>query len=330
MENLVDGVIVLDMNNRIIEINPQARIFLGIENRYVVGRPVADFLQPWPGLVERFREVQAGRAEIHLGGREVSDIDVRISPLFDNQKNQAGRIITVRDISEQKKLERTRENLTRSIVHDLRNPLTSVALSLENLRRQAISLPKAQLEAIDMSRQGVQEMLDLVDSILDIYRLEKGEMPLNRRLASLRAVASEAARAASTLAARRRILVQVDVPEGMPPINIDPNLMRRVFQNLLDHLMRGISDGQIVRIQAGFERGESAVVASVFHLGGEETARDALFEKYNSGSKEFSENNLGLVFCRLVVEAHGGRIWVDEHYKKGTKISLTIPEDSRN
>ncbi len=326
MENLVDGVIVLDTYNRVIEINPQARIFLGIENKFAVGRSIVDFLQPWPSLVERFRTVQSEQAEIHLGGHEFSDIDVRISPLLNNQKTLAGRIITIRDISEQKKMERTRENLTRSIVHDLRNPLISLTLSLENLRRQAASLPKPQLDTIDTSRQGVQQMLDLVDSILDIYRLEKGEMPIHRKRVSLALIASEATRAMTSLASRKRILIQVDIPEGMPQVEVDPNLMRRVIQNLLDHLVKGMSEGRIVRIQAGFEHGEKAVVFSTFDLGGAEAVREDLFEKSRPGNEKFTESDLGLAFCRLVVEAHGGRIWVDDRYKNGTKFSLTIPE----
>lgn len=330
MENLVDGVIVLDSSNRVVEINPRAREFLNIGSRSTLGRSLADFLHPWPTLVEQFGAMQSGQAEVHLDAHEITDIDVRISPLLDEQKKPAGRIITIRDISRQKKLERARESLTRSIVRDLQSPLTSVALGLEMLRRQSSSMPRAQVETIDNARQSVQQMLDLVDSILDIYRLEKGEMPLHRKRISLNALAADAARSVHALAGQKRILVQVDIPEEMPPVYVDPNLMRRVFQNLLDNSVKSLSEGRIVRVQAGFERAEGALVASVIDLGGGEVIDEKLFEKYHPGSGELNESELGLAFCRLVVEAHGGRIWVDERYKSGTKISLSIPEFSQN
>lgn len=330
MQNLVDGVIVLDSSSRVVEINPRALEFLKIGSRSTLGRSLVDFLHPWPELVEQFGAMQSGQAEVHLGAHEISDIDVRISPLIDEQKKPAGRIITIRDISAQKKLERARENLTRSIVRDLHSPLTSVALGLEMLRRQSSSMPRAQVETIDNTRQSVQQMLDLVDSILDIYRLEKGEMLLHRKRTSLNALAADAVRFVNPLASKKRILVQVDIPEDMPPVHVDPNLMRRVFQNLLDNSVKSLSEGRIVRVQAGFERGEGALVASVIDLGGGETFDENLFEKYHPGSVELNEDELGLAFCRLVVEAHGGRIWVDERYKNGTKISLTIPEFSPN
>lgn len=227
-------------------------------------------------------------------------------------------------------MERARENLTRSMVRDLHGPLTSVALGLEMLRRQSSSMPRAQVGTIDNARQSVQQMLDLVDSILDIYRLEKGEMSLHQKRISLNALAADAVRSVNSLASKKRILVQVDIPEDMPPVHVDPNLMRRVFQNLLDNSVKSMSEGRIVRVQAGFERGEGALVALVIDLGGGETLDENLFEKYHPGNVELNENELGLAFCRLVVEAHGGRIWVDERYKNGTKISLTIPEFSPN
>lgn len=103
MQNLVDGVIVLDSSSRVVEINPRALEFLQIGSRSTLGRSLVDFLHPWPELVEQFGAMQSGQAEVHLGAHEISDIEVRISPLVDEQKKPAGRIITIRDISPQKK-----------------------------------------------------------------------------------------------------------------------------------------------------------------------------------------------------------------------------------
>lgn len=155
-------------------------------------------------------------------------------------------------------------------------------------------------------------------------------MSLHRKRISLNALAADAVRSVNPLASKKRILVQLDIPEDMPPVNVDPNLMRRVFQNLLDNSVKSMSEGRIVRVQAGFERAEGALVASIVDLGGGETLDETLFEKYHPGSGDLNENELSLAFCRLVVQAHGGRIWVDERYKNGTKISLTIPEFGPN
>lgn len=330
--NLVDGVIVLDIHNRIADFNPKAREFLGIDNERAVGRDIASYLQRWPDLIERFRDVQKGQAEVQIGEGRISDIDVRISPLLDSRQNPLGRIIIVRDISEQKKLERMREDFTQAIVHDLRNPLTTVALGLEMLRRQAtVALPKTQLESLDITQASVQQMLELVGSILDIYRLESGEMPLDRKPTSLQTIAADALKPIATIANRKRILLQSDIPAGMQDIFVDHNLMRRVLQNLLDNSVKYSKEGRVIRVHAGFDKDDGTVVVSVIDTGDgiEPAVRKNLFDKYISGGNKTNGSGLGLTFCRLAVEAHGGRIWVDENYQTGTKISFTIPDNSK-
>jgi PAS domain S-box-containing protein len=329
VENLVDGVVVLDADSRIADINLKARELLGIQDNRAVGRNLVDFLKSWPELISRFQGVQVAQSEFYVGAGDVSDIHIRISPLQDDRNNPAGRIIVIRDISEQKKMERMRENLTHAIVHDLRNPLTSMALGLEMVRRQATAvLPKAQLDTLDLSRQSVQQMMELVDSILDIYRLESGEMPLNCKRVSLHTLATDAIRSVSVQANRKRLLLQLDIPEGMPGVVVDPNLLRRVLQNLLDNSVKYSMEGGVIRIQAGFEKGEGGVVISVSDTGAgmEESIKEKIFDKFVSGQNRTNGNGLGLTFCRLAVEAHGGRIWMDERHQGGTKISLTIPD----
>jgi PAS domain S-box-containing protein len=328
VENLIDGVIVLDSYNRVADINPKARELLGIQNISATGHNIIDFLQPWPDVVERFRDVNEGQTEIHVGNGEVSDIDVRISPLLDAQKHLVGRIVTLRDISRQKKLEKMRENLTQAVVHDLRNPLTSVVMALEMLQKQAVgALPKEQYELLDISQKNSQRMLELVNSILDINRLENGEMPLNCKKVSLYGIATEAAKTISIMANRKRLLLHMEISKGMPDVFVDSELMRRVFQNLLDNSVKFSMEGGVVRIQAGFEPREDAFLVSVSDTGtGIDAAiRENLFGKFISGKGKGSGSGLGLAFCRLVVEAHGGHIWFDEEYQGGTKISLTIP-----
>lgn len=328
VENLIDGVLVLDGLNRVADLNPMARQLLGIQAERVAGRNVVDFLEAWPPLVQRLRDGGEAQLDIHLGNRTVSDLNVRISPLLDTQKELAGRIITLRDISQQKKLEAMRENLTQAVVHDLRNPLTSVVLSLDMLRKQVSgTLPKEQCDTLDISRQSAQRMLELVSSILDINRLENGELPIYLRKTSLAALAKEAARPISILADKKRLLLHLDIPVGMPDILVDPDLIRRVFQNLLDNAVKFSMEGGVIRIQAGYEKSNGAVRLSVSDTGDgiEASVRENLFEKFISGSRSGAGSGLGLAFCRLVVEAHGGRIWLDEIYEGGTKICLTLP-----
>lgn len=328
VENLIDGVIVLDSHNRVADINLQARKLLAIQNKSAIGHNIVDFLSSWPELVERFIEINDIQTEIHVGSGEITDLDIRISPLVDAQKHPAGRIVTLRDISQQKKLERMRENLVQAVIHDLRNPLTSMVIALEMLRKQVTGvLPREQCDIIDTSQKSAHQMLELVNSILEMNQLENGEIPLQRKRTSLYNIAAEAAKTISILANKKRLLLQLDLPRGTQDVFVDPELMRRVFQNLLDNSIKFSMEGGVIRVFAKFEPANDAFVISVSDTGSgiDATVRENLFEKFASGKGSSSGSGLGLAFCRLVVEAHGGQIWVNDDYQDGTKISLTIP-----
>ncbi|HAE60300.1 MAG TPA: hypothetical protein DCG54_12545, partial [Anaerolineae bacterium] len=289
------------------------------------GRNIMEVLQPWPGLVESLRKFDMGQMEVEVGDERISDLDIRVTALLDNNRNRVGRIAIFRDISQPKKLERVRADLTQSIVNDLRNPLTSMSINLEMLRRQSTTLlPKSQIETLDMSQTILQQTLEQIESILDIYRLQSGEIPLARKATSLKILADEAFRNISGLASKKRILLQSDIPEGIQPLMLDPGLMRRVLQNLLGNSIKQSQEGRIVRLNARYDK-NGVLVLSVIDSA-EATEIPFSGELFKKSTKGQANNSLSWAFCRLAIEAHGGDIWLDEGYENGTKISLSLPD----
>ncbi len=323
--NLTDGVIVLDVHHRVADANPQARKILGDKVDRIVGRNILEVLQPWPDLVEKISDFDTGQMEISVNDERIGDLDMRISALLDNRGNRAGRVVIFRDISQPKKLERMRQDLTQSIVNDLRNPLTSMSLNLEMLRRQTTTLlPKQQLDVIDLSQASVQQMLELTSSILDIYQLQSGELSLEKKSTFVQLLAEDSIKPLAALANKKRLLLQVDIPEGMQPALIDPNLIRRVIQNLLGNAIKLSKEGRVIRLMARYDKTGSIVISVIDSGEGLETVLTSdSFEK--PISSQMNSGGLGLVFCRLAVEAHGGKIWVDDSYENGTKISFSLP-----
>jgi PAS domain S-box-containing protein len=328
IEGLMDGVLVLDTNNRVADINPKARELMGLGNERIIGQTVGRFLEPWPDLLGQFRDVKSAQAEIHLTNSLVSDIELRISPLADEQGNLIGRLFIARDISKRKDLEKLRDDLIRSMVHDLRNPLASVVLSIDLLKTElAPILTEEQLITFQTGEQSVQKILKLVNSILDINRLESGEMPLKREQVSLQKIVAEAFKTQMLIANNKRIVLEKKIPFGLPAVMIDVDLMPRVFQNLIDNAVKFSPDEGVVEIGAKNNPNGREIIVSITDSGPgiQETVRNRLFEKFSSGNAKGSGSGLGLAFCRLVVEAHGGRIWLDDRAKTGTTISLSIP-----
>jgi PAS domain S-box-containing protein len=328
VEGLMDGVLVLDTNNHVADINPRARELLGIGNEGVIGQAAKDFAQPWPDLIGKFRDVESAQTEIHINNNNVSDIELRISPLSDEQGHLIGRLFIAQDISKRKNMEKLRDDLIHAMVHDLRNPLASIALSMDLLRTQLSStLTEDQMIMFQTGEQSVEQILKLVNSILVINRLESGEIPLKREQVSLQELATQALKTQTILAKEKRVALQKNIPPDLPGLMIDQDLMRRVLQNLLDNAVKfSLNDG-MVEIGAKYNPTERETIVWVRDTGPgiQDDVKNRLFEKFATGNAKGRGSGLGLAFCRLVVEAHGGRIWADNETKNGTTISLTIP-----
>lgn len=327
IEHLVDGMLVLDTGHRIIDINPRGRQLLKINREKVIGQSLSHFPEAVE-LIDRFNGVESAQVELQLKQGPVSNIEMRISPLVDETGKLAGRLFIVRDISERKQVERMRDDLTHAMVHDLRNPLAIIALSLDLLKTQLITvLSKEQLITLETAEQSTQHIVDLVKSILDINRLENRQMPLKREKISLQKIASEAIRTQVLVAKKKRILLQENITSVIQPIMLDEELMRRVLQNLLDNAVKFSVEGGVVKIRAAYDRTGEAVIVSVSDtgLGIDPGVKSRIFEKFVTGNMQGAGSGLGLAFCRLVVEAHGGRIWVEETGDMGSTISFSIP-----
>jgi len=214
------------------------------------------------------------------------------------------------------------------MIHDLRNPLAIITLSLDLLRSQLITtLDKEQLITFETAEQSTQHIADLVQSLLDISRLESGQMPLKRKMVSLQKVAADALRTQILVARKKRVLLQENIASNLLPVALDEELMKRVFQNLLDNAVKFSMDGGVVKICASYRPGGQGIIVSISDTGPgiDAGVKNRIFEKFVTGNMKGSGSGLGLAFCRLVVEAHGGRIWVDETSAVGTTISLSIP-----
>lgn len=328
VEKLTDAMLALDTNNRIADINPRARQLLKIDSDHVIGQPIANFPKAVE-LIGPFDGVKSAQTEFQLKeSATVSDVELFISPLTDGTGKLIGRLFVVRDISERKQLEKMRNDLTHAMVHDLRNPLAIIMLSLDMLRAQLITtLDKDQLLTFETAEQSTQQIIELVNAILDINRLESKQMPLKREKIFIQKLAPDALRSQILIAKKKRVLLQENIAQNLVPVLVDEDLMRRVLQNLLDNAVKFSVDGGVVRIVANYNNDGREIVISVSDTGTgiDPTVRNHMFEQFFTGKVKNSGSGLGLAFCRLVVEAHGGRIWVDHTSETGTIISLSIP-----
>jgi signal transduction histidine kinase len=229
-----------------------------------------------------------------------------------------------------KELEATRDDLTNMMVHDLRTPLTSVISGMQTL--EAISdLDGIQKEMVGIAIAGGEVLLGMINELLDVEKLESGEMRLDyAELSADECVASAVAQVAS-LADSGGLTLISQVEPDLPLFRGDADKLSRTLVNLLGNALKFTPLGGTVTVGAGQGGHDNCLRFSV-HDNGEGIPAEAfgrIFEKFGqvesrTGGRKLS-TGLGLTFCKLAVEAHGGAIGVDSTPGMGSTFSFTIP-----
>ena len=254
-------------------------------------------------------------------------------PVYDAQGHLQGWLVIWRDETEARRQELLRQELNNMIVHDLRNPITSISSSLLMLRElleEGEDLPLL-LEVVETAHSSTAYLLNLVQSILDVARIEQGRMALECESHPLGDCVQEAVRSLASQALRADVTLTADIPPDLPPVWIDEEKIRRVLMNLLDNAIRHTPQGGHVHVSAALSAEHNRIITCIADSGPgvPPEARTRIFEKYaqlhSGASRGYRGVGLGLTFCKLAVEAHGGQIWVDDADLGGAAFCFSLP-----
>jgi len=355
-----DGILMLDTTGQIVMVNPMIERLWNLARTEVISLDLAQLVEADPHdllaklgytpeqIRELLQQLQEGEQEVSKAVYEIATPDHRAiervcAPVLDERGGVIGQVIVLHDITEEKELEKMRDDLTRMIVHDLRSPLTAIMGGL-HLLRGAIKAPNSQTEMLlGIATSSSQKMLEMVNSLLDISQLEAGQMRLEIKARSLHNLIDSARERVAPLALEYGIALQVDLPLDPPQVAVDGELVTRVLVNLLDNAIKFSPQGGVVSVTANGVRAPSTfedrseipsqhyISVSVTDTGPgiPEKYWEKIFEKFGQAEEQEGRrgrgSGLGLTFCKLVVEAHGGHIWVDSQVGQGSTFTFTLP-----
>ncbi len=334
LESSQDGILVTDTSGRTLLINNALRALFGLPEGDLEGLPARDLLRLAAPMIGDQATVQA---LARMGGTP----EPRPAPLrlVDGRTLEwsrvplngggvlEGYVFSVRDISDRVELERLREDMVHMLVHDLRTPLTSMRLGLDLIGMVTGNNPEVR-ELLDTTRLSTKQLLEQVNTILDVSKLEAGRLELDLVPSDLGLLVPETLQRLTPLAVQHKQQLDYDIPEALPAVYADVPLLRRVIENLVGNALKFTPHGGAVTI--GVERSD----ANTLELWVRDTGpgiptdqRTRIFEKYGQvrGANRRAGTGLGLTFCKLVVEAHGGLIGVREAPGSGSIFWLTLP-----
>jgi two-component system sensor histidine kinase KdpD len=191
------------------------------------------------------------------------------------------------------------------------------------LTRPALSV--AQIDLAGAIRDQAFRMSALVNNLLDMARLESGEVKLNRQWQPLEEVIGSALKAREQPLSHHRI--QVSLPPELPLLEFDAVLIERVFCNLLENAAKYTLPGSEIRVEASVDGGEARISVTDNGPGLQPGSEEAIFEKFTRGKKESDTPGvgLGLAICRAIVKAHKGRIWAENISEGGARFTFALP-----
>ncbi|MDI6768083.1 MAG: GAF domain-containing protein [Anaerolineales bacterium] len=234
----------------------------------------------------------------------------------------------LRDITERKHLDNLRDDLTAMIYHDLRSPLANIISSLDVL---STVLPPEDSEVaqsvMTIARRSTARIQRLISSLLDVNRLESGQPVSEKQSIAFSEILEEAFDAVRPITDNRRQSLFNDLAARLPPVFVDTDMIRRVLINLLENASKYTPQGG--KIEMGAKPDGDWIQAWIQDNGpGIPVAdQERIFDKFTrlKGKDSPSGLGVGLAFCRLAVQGHGGRIWVESTSGQGARFVFTLP-----
>ncbi len=340
--SFAQGVVIYDQSGHIVRMNETARPLVSLlqpEIQHRLGEAGTSYhVQDSSGSEippERLPMARALRGEKVAGellailtpSGEPAWITISAAPIRTETDSCAGAVVTITDITALEELQRRREDLVHTISHDLRSPLTSIYGQGQLLQRMLAKMPNADdsLRSANAVVTSAKRMNAMIQDLVDSARLESSQLRMVRQPTDLGIFLADVLdRSRGVLEVER--IVQ-EIPSELPALDIDQNRLERILTNLLSNALKYSSRDSEVVVRA--ERSGCEVAISVIDRGAGIAAEDLprLFERfYRTSIVHKAEGlGLGLYITRMLVEAHGGRIWVESEVGKGSTFTFTMP-----
>jgi len=328
----IDPTLITDWEGRVLEANRQASAVTCLSQADLVGQQVTALHDVnWQVVGEKFGILRGGEmltyeSTLHCASGQHIPVAVYVH----SSTYLGGDAIQwiLRDVSERKRLDLMREDLAAMIYHDLRSPLSNIVSSLDILPtllpRDANPVIGSVLQIASRSAGRMQRM---ISSLLDIHQMESGQSILHFSTIALDELALEALETVRPYFESRQQKVEIHLPVGLPHLHVDAEMIRRVIINLLENAGKYSPMNSRVILGGDYSEGWVTLWVQDEGPGIPPESRLLIFDKFMRLPQENVPKGmgLGLAFCRLAVQAHGGKIWVEGQPQGGSCFKFSLP-----
>jgi NtrC-family two-component system sensor histidine kinase KinB len=337
IETLEDGIILIDPAGVVTHINEVAAIILGIARADALGSPFNDLDSNHPHYLrvrtalanggKMFSDSARVEVDLHVRGRDHTYV-LKPVPLHHGDNESLGTLLILQDITYLRDKDRARVNLVATLSHELKTPLTSLALSAELLDRGKDNFDPKQRELLATANEDIGRIRHLADDLVDLARGQPRSISIRSSTVDIAELIRAVMNSFALQAEQKDIALKSVIAPSTPDVLADRVKLSWVISNLIGNAMRYTPSGGTITISSTGDGDMVRFQVSDTGPGVAPEIRDHLFERYaqwNSNGAEPGSAGLGLAIAKEIVEAHGGRIFVESTVGEGTCFTVELP-----
>lgn len=333
LDSAGEGIIVISPKGVVERINPAVEEQTGYSAEEIVGRRVGSLMANVAVSVgtpespaEAIRRGDSWRGEVPFRRKDgtVLDAAVTLSPMQDKQGDVSAFVANVRDISPQKEIERMKDAFLATATHELRSPLTAVRTLSDLLLRRDYEETRRR-RYLTLIQEQSEHLTNIIEKMLDISRLEEGRgLEIEGERLDLKKLVGEEIDLFRETHPHNEF--RMAGFRALSPVTADPLMLGQVVRNLLSNAVKYSPKDSTIAVSASLRDEWIQVSVQDEGVGLTPDQQRHLFEKfYRANEVNVEGAGLGLAICRLIVEKHGGEIWVESEYGRGSTFSFTLP-----
>jgi len=356
IQNSKDSIVVIDLKGNVKFANETTEKLTGYSISEGVGMNVKKItpFRYWPKSYEAIQKVKKGEAipyfesVIKRKDRKLIQVETGGQPILKDGKIVGVQIIT-RDITERKnteekirrqniqlkKLDHIKTDFLNTTSHELRTPLAAIKGYIQMLLKQILGeINEEQKKALEVILRNTNRLDRLIQDILDISRLESNTMKFILENIDVEKMLKEVVETMQISADLKRIKIDINIQKGISDLMVDQERIKQVLMNLVDNAIKFSPVNSIINVSAKMNRNHILFEIQDYGKGIPKNKQKKIFEKFyqvDSGEdRKFGGTGLGLTISQKIVNAHGGKIWVDSTLGKGSTFKFSLPIQSLN
>ncbi len=338
ISSLNDGLLVLDVDGRVVLVNPAAEKIFEIKEEWVLSKKGGELSQ-YPYIKTLFDEIAKNKIcqifcelELTLPSPSEKISEVVITPFKDEKENILGTVIAMHDVTRERHVERMKTEFVSLAAHQLRTPLSAIKWILRTVLDGDIGqISKEQAEMLEKGYKSNERMILLINDLLNVARIEEGRFIYNATYESIEEIIAKVVAGEENLIREKKIkFVFEKPPTPLPKIKVDVEKIELMLQNLLDNAIFYSKEGGKVTVAVKKDNMDNIeVMIQDAGIGIPLRQQDRLFNKFfradNAVKMNVEGSGLGLFTVKHIIEAHGGKIRFESMENEGTTFWLTLP-----